>query len=76
MVPDCGAGGDNVENVFWPEGGSVPGVYQAYVVHYPSSCATSADYALELKIDGEIVAGDSGTLEAGASSEPISASSG
>lgn len=76
MVPDCGATGDNVENVFWPEGESIPGVYQAFVVHYDSSCASSASFQLELKVDGQVVATDSGTLAVGESSAPISATSG
>ena len=76
MVPDCGESGGNVENIFWPEGGSIPGLYQAFVVHYETSCAGSAEYVLELKIDGQVVASDSGTLSVGASSTPISATSG
>ena len=76
MVPDCGTANDNVENVFWPEGGSIPGVYTAFVVHYSSSCATSAGFELELKIDGEVAASDSGTLSVGESSTPITANSG
>jgi uncharacterized protein YfaP (DUF2135 family) len=73
QVPDCGANTNNVENVFWPEGGSAPGVYQAFVVHYPSSCAESASFELELKIDGVVIATDSGTLPVGEQSSPITA---
>ena len=77
MVPEpCGVSPSNVENVFWPEGGSIPGVYQAFVYHYDSSCAASASYELELKIDGVVVASDSGTLAVGQASEPISATGG
>jgi len=76
MVPECGASGNNVENVFWPEGGSIPGLYQAYVVHYGTSCASSASYDLELKIDGQVAASDSGTLGVGDASTPISATGG
>ena len=76
MVPDCGTSGNNVENVFWPEGGSIPGVYQAFVNHYPSSCTQSASYELELRIDGTVVASDSGTLAIDQSSAPISATGG
>ncbi|MDJ0954835.1 MAG: hypothetical protein QNJ81_14250, partial [Acidimicrobiia bacterium] len=76
MVPDCGEAGTNVENVFWPEGGSIPGLYQAFVYHYDTSCAGSADYVLELKIDGQVVASDSGSLSVGTASTPISATSG
>jgi hypothetical protein len=76
MVPDCGSSGGNVENVFWPEGGSVPGVYQAFVYHYDSSCASSASYELELKIDGVVVASDSDTIAVGQASSPISATGG
>jgi hypothetical protein len=77
MVPTCGdSGASNVENVFWPEGGSIPGEYQAFVVHYEGSCGSPGTYQLELKIDGEIVASDTGTLSVGERSSPISASSG
>jgi hypothetical protein len=75
MVPICGTVDNNVENVFWPEGGSIPGEYQAFVVHYETSCAASAEYELELKIDGEVAASDSGTLAVGETSIPISATS-
>lgn len=77
MVPEvCGSSPSNVENVFWPEGGSIPGEYQAFVVHYESSCATSSSYDLELKIDGVVVASDSGVVAVGEATEPITATSG
>ncbi len=76
MVPDCGTSGNNVENVFWPEGGSIPGEYQAYVVHYENVCAASSSYELELRIDGVVVASDSGVVAVGEASDPISATSG
>ena len=77
MVPDCDAGTNNVENVFWPEGGSVPGIYQAFVVHYEeSACGSAGTYELELRIDGAVVASDSGTLAIGEQSTPISANGG
>lgn len=77
MVPDCGgAGSSNVENVFWPEGGSIPGEYQAFVVHYDGSCGSPGTYSLELLIDGEVAASDSGTLDVGEQSAPISAAGG
>ncbi|MDJ0925591.1 MAG: protein kinase [Acidimicrobiia bacterium] len=77
MVPDCGASSSvNVENVFWPEGGSIPGEYQAFVVHYDGSCGDPGTYELELKIDGEVVADGTGTLAVGEQSAPITATSG
>ena len=76
MVPDCGDSAANVENVFWPEGGSIPGLYQAFVYHFDASCAESAEYVLELRIDGQVVASDSGTVSVGTASTPISATSG
>lgn len=73
-VPECGVElGDHAENVFWPEGGSISGTYQAFVVHFDISCVETASYELEIKIDGEVVVDDSGTLAAGEQSEPISA---
>jgi uncharacterized protein YfaP (DUF2135 family) len=77
MVPGCGdTGASNVENVFWPEGGSIPGEYQAFVVHYDGSCGAPGTFQLELKIDGEVVASDTGTLSVGERSSPITATSG
>ena len=77
MVPDCGvAGSSNVENVFWPEGGSIPGEYQAFVEHYSLSCGSPGTYVLELLIDGGLAASDSGTLAVGEQSAPISATGG
>ena len=77
MVPEiCGSNPSNVENVFWPEGGSIPGEYRAYVYHYDSSCAASSSYELELRIDGVVVASDSGTVAVGEASDPITATSG
>ncbi len=74
MVPEpCGSSPSNVENVFWPEGGSIPGLYQAFVYHFDNSCAASSSYELELKIDGVVVDSDSGTLAVGQASESISA---
>lgn len=72
-VPICAEEtGDHAENVFWPEGGSVNGTYQAFVVHF-SSCAGAAGYQLEIKIDGVVVVSDSGTLAPGERSNSISA---
>lgn len=73
----CGQPSSNVENVFWPEGGSIPGVYQAFVIHYEDSlCGQPGSYTLELKIDGVVVASDTGTLGVGEESAPISATGG
>jgi serine/threonine protein kinase len=77
QVPDCGADISNhVENIFWPEGESIPGTYQAFVVHYDGSCGAPAEFLLELKIDGVAVARDTGSLAVGEQSAPISARSG
>lgn len=74
--PCGGTGFNNVENVFWPEGGSIPGVYQAFVVHYDGSCGAPGTYQLELKIDGVVAASQTGTLSVGEQSVPISATGG
>ncbi len=72
-IPECGVDtGEHAENVFWPEGESISGTYQAFVVHF-STCAAAASYQLEIKIDGVVVVSDSGTLAPGEQSNPISA---
>ena len=74
QVPTCGADISNhVENVFWPDDGAIPGDYQAFVVHYEESCGAPAEFLLELKIDGVVVAQDAGTLAVGERSAPITA---
>jgi len=75
MVPECGTSGNSVENVFWPDGESIPGEYLAFVHNY-GTCPSSGTYELELRINGEIVDSDSGTLGVDESSVPISATSG
>ena len=75
MVPDCGSSGNSVENVFWPDGESIPGTYQAFVHNY-GTCPSSGSFELELRINGEIVARDSSTLAVDETSTPISATSG
>jgi hypothetical protein len=77
MQPACGTSANNVENVFWPEGGSIPGEYQVFVVHFADTlCSQPGTYVLELKIDGVVVASDSGTLGVGEQSVSISATGG
>jgi hypothetical protein len=73
-IPSCGVEtGDHAENVFWPEGESVSGTYEAFVIHFDVSCGAPASYALEIKIDGVVVVSDSGTLSPGERSASISA---
>jgi hypothetical protein len=76
MVPGCSESSSYVENIFWPEGGSIPGVYQAFVVDFDNGCGVPGTYVLELRIDGVVVASDSGTLGIAGQSTPISASGG
>ncbi len=72
-VPTCGVEtGEHAENVFWPEGGSVAGTYQAFVYHFDLSCEAAASYQLEIKVDGVVVVSDTGTLAPGERSDSIS----
>jgi hypothetical protein len=52
-----------VENVFWPEGGSPSGQYQAEV-HYFADCDATSQQSYELvaRVDGEVVDEQRGTL--------------
>jgi hypothetical protein len=47
-------------------------VYQAFVVYYDGSCGGANAYQLDMKIDGQVGATDSGTLTPGGVSTPIS----
>ena len=63
VVPECGEGsGSQVENVFWPVGGAPDGNYQAFVEAF-DTCGSPVDYQVEIRINGVVVASDSGTLD-------------
>jgi len=64
---DSRPGGDDtsthVENIFWPTGGGAPpGTYRAWVHHYFSHTGSPATYTLEIKVGGQVIHRETGTL--------------
>jgi hypothetical protein len=70
-IPSSGDSGPHVENVFWPTGGAPPGAYQATVEALSGYTSTSADFTLEVFVDGELVDQTGGPLASYATSETI-----
>ncbi|WTW92107.1 hypothetical protein OG216_01395 [Streptomycetaceae bacterium NBC_01309] len=74
-VPGCSsAPATHVENVFWPQGGSPSGSYQAYVVNYYACGNTEpATYQLTVKVGGRVVSDTTGSLPptTGSKSTPV-----
>ena len=67
-VDDIPSGGDNsthVENVFWAAEGAPAGAYSAFVNHFSSNTDGPNSYTLEVKVGGELIHRESGTLAEG-----------
>lgn len=75
QIPGCDAPpGTRVENVFWPQGGSPSGSYQAYVLNYYGCGNTEpATYQLTIKVGGRVVSNTTGSLppNTGSKSTPV-----
>jgi hypothetical protein len=56
-----------VENIFWPEGTAPEGEYQVEVVGFSDCDAGDADYTLTIRVGGEVVLEESGTIAEGGS---------
>ena len=70
-VPSCGdGGGARAENVFWPDGGAPSGEYRAFVQHF-RACGGAVSYVLEVRVGGQLVESESGTLDEGATSPEV-----
>lgn len=71
-IPVCGAEtGQHIENIFWPPMASPAGGYAAFIHHYNSCADAPSDYVLEVRVDGQLVQRDTGTLAEFAESDPI-----
>ena len=64
----CRDGESRVENVFWPDGEAPDGTYTAWVDHFGG---VPAEFELVARVDGDELASDSGSLSAGARSDPV-----
>lgn len=71
QIPGCSAGdAPHVENVFWPPGGAPAGEYQAFVRQF-SSCGHDQSYVLIVRVRGEVIYNQGGTLGGEGTSEPF-----
>jgi hypothetical protein len=71
-IPNSGATGTHIENVFWPTGGAPGGGYTAFVRNLGGSVSSSCQYDLSVYVNEGYVTGSSGTLASDADS-PTSA---
>lgn len=60
----------HAENVFWPAGGAPSGEYRAFITG-KFGCGGPLDYTIEVKVLGEVVVSESGSIVAGEVSPQI-----
>jgi len=70
-IPSSGDTGPHVENIFWPTGGAPPGTYSAWVRHYDSLAGGPSTFTLEVRVGGEVIHRETGTLTEETESTPF-----
>ncbi|HSQ37302.1 MAG TPA: DUF6777 domain-containing protein, partial [Acidimicrobiia bacterium] len=73
-VDDIPADGDlstHVENIFWPPDGAPPGTYSAFVRNYSMGPAASGSYTLEVRVGGQLIHQETGSVADGELSTPF-----
>ena len=70
-VPDCADTGAHGEEAFWGPGQAQPGTYQLFVRNFNACDQDGANYDLQVSVNGEFVAGDTGVLTPGTDSATI-----
>ncbi len=71
IVPECGLEfGPHVENVFWATGTAPNGTFQAFVDTFDLCDDSPVSYQFEIRVDGVVVASDSGTLTSDGQDSP------
>jgi hypothetical protein len=70
-IPSQGDTSTHVENIFWPTGGAPAGTYQAFVHHYSSQTGGPSTYTMEVRVGGQLIHQESGTLAEDATSTPF-----
>lgn len=70
-IPSAGDLATHVENIFWPTGGAPPGLYAAYVKNYKMGSAGNGSYTMEVRVGGQLIHQESGTLADRAESTPF-----
>jgi hypothetical protein len=71
-IPDPGATGNHVENVFWPTGGAPRGTYNSFVVNLGGYSSTTCPYTLNVFVNGIRAGGNTGVLGSGDTSPTAS----
>ncbi|HMQ27815.1 MAG TPA: hypothetical protein PKA98_17625, partial [Acidimicrobiales bacterium] len=70
-VPGCEDVGAHGEEAFWGPDQAVPGTYQVFVRNFGACDDDGANYDLQVTVNGEFVAGDTGVLTPGTDSATI-----
>lgn len=70
-IPSAGDLGPHVENVFWPSGGAPAGTYQVFVRALSGYESTTADFTVDVLVNGVRVTGTGGTISASTTSDTI-----
>lgn len=70
-IPDCEDVGAHGEEAYWGPGQAVPGTYQLFVRNFNACDQDGANYDLQVSVNGEFVAGDTGVLTPGTDSATI-----
>ena len=61
-IPSSGDNSTHVENIFWAAEGAPTGTYSVFVNHYSSHSGGANSYTLEVRVGGELIHQESGTL--------------
>ena len=70
-IPGCEDTGSHGEEAFWGPGQALPGTYQLFVRNFGACDEDGANYDLQVSVNGEFVAGDTGVLTPGTDSATI-----
>ena len=70
-IPSCEDGGSHGEQAYWGPSQAPPGTYQVYVRNFGACDDDGANFDIQVSVNGEFVAGDTGVLTPGSDSATI-----
>jgi len=70
-IPSDGDLSTHVENIFWPPDGAPPGTYSVWVRNYSVGAAGLGSYTLEVRVGGQLIHQETGSLADRAESTPF-----
>lgn len=70
-IPTAGDSGTHVENIYWPTGGAPAGSYQALVEGLGGYNDSSANFTMDVIVNGARVAGTGGVIDGYGTSETV-----